>query len=162
MTKEAVLRKLQRWPEICHKSQDTTIIVATWGYCVCSHTKRTVGKGSLMVTLGMFRKMVCPRGQSSGQVIWKGSLPEQQARLPSSLGEPSLNMCYWSVFYSQKTKEWSKAKISFTDWSRHIYLPSIGWEWDRADAFPYLGQVLLPRWNFVTIATGCGGRLRVG
>ena len=37
-------------------------------------------------------------------------------------------------------------KISFTDWSRHIYLPSIGWEWDRADAFPYLGQVPLPRW----------------
>ena len=37
-------------------------------------------------------------------------------------------------------------KISFTDWSRHIYLPSIGWEWDRPDAFPYLGQVPLPRW----------------
>ena len=49
-------------------------------------------------------------------------------------------------FYSQKTKEWSEVKISFTDWSRHIYLPSIGWEWDRADAFPYLGQVSLPRW----------------
>ena len=37
-------------------------------------------------------------------------------------------------------------KISFTDWSRHIYLLSVGWEWDRADAFPYLGQVPLPRW----------------
>ena len=37
-------------------------------------------------------------------------------------------------------------KISFTDWSGHIYLPSLGWEWDRPDAFPYLGQVLLPRW----------------
>ena len=49
-------------------------------------------------------------------------------------------------FYSQKTKEWSEVKISFTDWSRHIYLPSIGWEWDRPDAFPYLGQVPLPRW----------------
>ena len=49
-------------------------------------------------------------------------------------------------FYSRETKEWSEVKISFTDWSRHIYLPSIGWEWDRADAFPYLGQVLLPRW----------------
>ena len=49
-------------------------------------------------------------------------------------------------FYSQKTKEWSEVKISFTDWSSHIYLPSIGWEWDRADAFPYLGQVPLPRW----------------
>ena len=36
-------------------------------------------------------------------------------------------------------------KFSFTDWSRHIHLPSIGWEWDRADAFPYLGQVPLPR-----------------
>ena len=49
-------------------------------------------------------------------------------------------------FYSQKTKAWSKVKISFTDWSRHIYLPSIGWEWDRAYAFPYLGQILSPRW----------------
>ena len=37
-------------------------------------------------------------------------------------------------------------KISFTDWSRHIYLPSIGREWDRPDAFPYLGQIPLPRW----------------
>ena len=37
-------------------------------------------------------------------------------------------------------------KISFTDWSRRIYLPSIGWEWDRAYAFPYLGKVPLPRW----------------
>ena len=52
----------------------------------------------------------------------------------------------WISFYSQKTKEWSEVKILFTDWSRHIYLPSIGWECDRADAFPYLGQVLLPRW----------------
>ena len=49
-------------------------------------------------------------------------------------------------FYSQKTKEWSEVKISFTDWSRHIYLPSIEWDWDRADAFPYLGQVPSPRW----------------
>ena len=49
-------------------------------------------------------------------------------------------------FYRQKTKEWSEVKISFTDWSRHIYLPSIEWEWDRAYAFPYLGQVPLPRW----------------
>ena len=49
-------------------------------------------------------------------------------------------------FYSQKTKEWSEVKISFTDWLRHIYLPSVGWEWDRPDAFPYLGQVPLPRW----------------
>ena len=36
-------------------------------------------------------------------------------------------------------------KIS-TDSSRHIYLPSIGLEWDRTYAFPYLGQVPLPRW----------------
>ena len=50
-------------------------------------------------------------------------------------------------FYSQKTKEWSEVKISFTDWLRHIYLPSIGWEWDGAYAFPYLGQVPLPRWE---------------
>ena len=50
-------------------------------------------------------------------------------------------------FHSQKTKEWSEVKISFTDWSSHIYLPSIGWEWDRAYAFPYLGQVPLPRWE---------------
>ena len=50
-------------------------------------------------------------------------------------------------FYSQKTKEWSEVKISFNDWSRHIYLPSIGWEWDSPDAFPYLGQVPLPRWE---------------
>ena len=49
-------------------------------------------------------------------------------------------------FYSRKTKEWSEVKISFTDWSRHIYFPSIRWEWDRPDAFPYLGQVLQPRW----------------
>ena len=49
-------------------------------------------------------------------------------------------------FYSQKTKERSEVKILFTDWSRHIYLPSIEWEWDRPDAFPYLGQVPLPRW----------------
>ena len=49
-------------------------------------------------------------------------------------------------FYNQKTKEWSEVKISFTDWLRHIYLPSIAWEWDRADAFPYLGQVPSPRW----------------
>ena len=49
-------------------------------------------------------------------------------------------------FYSQKTKEWSEVKISFTDWSRHIHLPSVGWEWDRPIAFPYLGQVPLPRW----------------
>ena len=49
-------------------------------------------------------------------------------------------------FYSQGTKEWSEVKISFTDWSRHIYLPSIEWDWDRADAFPYLGQVPSPRW----------------
>ena len=49
-------------------------------------------------------------------------------------------------FYSQKTKERSEVKISFTDWSRHIYLPSIGWEWDREYAFPYLGRVPLPRW----------------
>ena len=49
-------------------------------------------------------------------------------------------------FYSQKTMEWSEVKISFTGWSRHIHLPSIGWEWDRADAFPYLGQVPLPGW----------------
>ena len=49
-------------------------------------------------------------------------------------------------FYSQETNEWSKVKISFTDWSRHICLPSIGWEWDRAYAFHYLGQVPLPRW----------------
>ena len=49
-------------------------------------------------------------------------------------------------FYSQKTKEWSEVKISFTDWLRHMYLPSIGWEWDRADVFPYLGQVSSPRW----------------
>ena len=37
-------------------------------------------------------------------------------------------------------------KILFTDWSRHIYIPSIGWEWYRPDAYPYLGQVPLPRW----------------
>ena len=49
-------------------------------------------------------------------------------------------------FHSHKTKERSKVKILFTDLSRHMYLPSIGWEWDRADAFPYLGQVPLPRW----------------
>ena len=49
-------------------------------------------------------------------------------------------------FYSQKTNEWSEVKISFTDWLRHIYLPSKGWEWVRPDAFPYLGQVALPRW----------------
>ena len=49
-------------------------------------------------------------------------------------------------FYSQKTKKWSEVKISFTDWLRHIYLPSIGWEWDRAYDFPYLGQAPLPRW----------------
>ena len=49
-------------------------------------------------------------------------------------------------FYSQKTKEWSGVKISFTDWLRHIHLPSIGCEWDSPDAFPYLGQVPLPRW----------------
>ena len=45
-----------------------------------------------------------------------------------------------------RKQEWSEVKVSFTDWSRHIYLPSIGWEWDRADAFPYLGQVPSPRW----------------
>ena len=49
-------------------------------------------------------------------------------------------------FYSQKTKEGSKVKILFTDWWRHIYLSSIGWGWVRADAFPYLEQVLWPRW----------------
>ena len=49
-------------------------------------------------------------------------------------------------FYSQNTKEWSEVKISFTDWLRHIYLPSKGWEWDRPDAFPYMGHVPLPRW----------------
>ena len=49
-------------------------------------------------------------------------------------------------FYSQKAKELSEVKILFTDWSRHIYLPSIGWEWDGPDAFPYLGEVSLPRW----------------
>ena len=48
--------------------------------------------------------------------------------------------------YGQKTKEWSEVKISCTDWSRDIYFPSVGWEWDRTDAFPYLGQVPLPRW----------------
>ena len=37
-------------------------------------------------------------------------------------------------------------KIAFTDWLRHIYLPSIGWEWDRANAFPCLRQVPSPRW----------------
>lgn len=49
-------------------------------------------------------------------------------------------------FYSQKTKECSKVKISFTNWSRHIYFPSIGWQWDREDAFSYLGQVSSPSW----------------
>ena len=70
-------------------------------------------------------------------------------------------------FYSQKTKEWYEVKISFTDWSRHIYLPSIGLEWDRADAFPYLRQVLLPRsasprWaqEFRNHCNVVGGRVR--
>ena len=44
--------------------------------------------------------------------------------LPSSLGERSPNMCYASVFIASKTKEWSEVNISFTDWSRHIHLPS--------------------------------------
>ena len=67
-------------------------------------------------------------------------------RLPSSLGESSPEHVLLISFYSQKTKEWSEVKISFTNLSRHIYLPSIGWEWERAYAFPYLGQVPLPRW----------------
>ena len=49
-------------------------------------------------------------------------------------------------FYSQNRKEWSEVKISFTDWLRHIDLPSKGWEWDRPDAFTYLGQIPVPRW----------------
>ena len=55
-------------------------------------------------------------------------------------------MCYLSVFIARKQTNGPEVKISFTDWSRHIYLPSVGWEWDRTYAFPYLGQVLLPRW----------------
>ena len=57
-------------------------------------------------------------------------------------------------FYSQETKEWSEVKTSFTDWSRHIYLPSVGWQWDRADAFPYLGQVPVAQVGVAQVGSG--------
>ena len=59
-------------------------------------------------------------------------------------------------------------KISFSDWSRHIYLPSIAWQWDRADAFPYLGQERNRSRrpgglrNFLPIATWRGGWWQFG
>ena len=52
MTKEVVLCKLQRQPEILHNSYNTTRIVTTCGYFVCSLTKRAVGKDSLVAILG--------------------------------------------------------------------------------------------------------------